>query len=550
VRCMKDLSMLQHASRGKTKNVLKMLSEGMVHVDGFGTRKWDCKSALYEACRAGHLRVVQALIRAGADVNLLSTPDKDTALHAACTFGRSVEVVEALLNAGANVDIRNKYGATALLLILDPEGTYIRNKVEIARLLLNAKCDVNVEVDGSSALIYACEGGISSDILRLIIASNADLTKRNRADMTALHVLIANKAPIDLIKILLENGVDVNAKSGFGAWTPLHIAALTEQIEVIRLLFENNGDVLMQDNRKRIILMDVMRVHYHSRRENLPLVQLVLAKVNDMNPTYINLQDDYGWTALHHATAWGRRNSIKELLCWKPDLTCKTFDGGHTALHSLFLEKNDRPSEEKLDTLRCLMEHENGYRSDEVNIQDTGGRTVLHVALERSKGDDLAVLEYLSSVVDVSIANERGASALHTALYCGASQAVISALLGSTHGAVAANMRNGKGRTALHHAMVRKKMDAAVAIARITELNVADNQGRTALHHAVLLDESGFLEFLLHEREANPFLRDHRGHTPLALACKRDTCDRNSQLSSIYALLQYGVAYGKLQNMV
>jgi len=380
------------ASRGWIKTVRKMLWEGMVHVDGFG---WDCKSALYEACKAGHLPVVQALIRAGADVNFLSWPDENTALHGACTSGKRVEVVEALLNAGANVDTRNKYGVTALILILDAEATHVRNRVDIARLLLIAKCDVN-------------------------------------------------------------------------------------------------------------------------------------------------LQDADGWTALHHATAtaWGRRNSIKELLVWKPDLTCKTFDGGHTALHSLFLEKNDRP------------EHENGYRSDEVNIQDTGGRTVLHVALERSKGDDLAVLEYLSSVADVSIANERGASALHTALYCGASQAVISALLGSTHGAVAANMRNGKGRTALHHAMVRKKMDAALAIARITEMNVADHQGRTALHHAVLLDELGFLEFLLHEREANPFLRDHRGHTPLALACKRDTRDRNSQLSSIYALLQYGVAYGKLQNMV
>jgi len=45
-------------------------------------------------------------------------------------------------------------------------------------------------------------------------------------------------------------------------------------------------------------------------------------------------------------------------------------------------------------------------------------------------------------------------TAFHTALFCSASQNIFSALHGGTYSAVAANMQNGKCKTALHDAMV------------------------------------------------------------------------------------------------
>jgi len=181
---------------------------------------------------------------------------------------------------------------------------------------------------------------------------------------------------------------------------------------------------------------------------------------------------------------------------------------------------------------------------------DLHGQTVLHLALKQSEKDDHDILECLSSFVDVSIANEKGEMALHTALYCGASLAVIFALLSSTHGTAAANLHNGKGKTALYDAMVLKRMDVALAIAWIADMNAPDNEGKTALHHAILLDEPLFLEFLLHKRDGDPLLRDYQGHTPLTLACMLDTSDGDAQLSMIYRLCQHGVAYGKLHSVL
>ena len=60
----------------------------------------------------GHIEVAKALIEAGANVNFRNK-DGSTALITAAFFGR-IEIVKALLEAGADKDIRNKDGGTAL----------------------------------------------------------------------------------------------------------------------------------------------------------------------------------------------------------------------------------------------------------------------------------------------------------------------------------------------------------------------------------------------------------------------------------------------------
>jgi len=54
-------------------------------------------------------------------MNFPSWPHETTPLHAACNYCRSIEVVEVLLDAGADVNARNKYGKMSLLKTLDPE---------------------------------------------------------------------------------------------------------------------------------------------------------------------------------------------------------------------------------------------------------------------------------------------------------------------------------------------------------------------------------------------------------------------------------------------
>jgi len=201
--------------------------------------------------------------------------------------------------------------------------------------------------------------------------------------------------------------------------------------------------------------------------------------------------------------------------------------------------------------LRCLVEHENGYGADAIDLLDYKGRTALHLALETN--GCASMLQYLSPVANVSVTDGRGETSLHFAVRKQSSLGVILALLGSRYGAEAARTPNCQGKTALHMAIFRYYKDdkeIVRALGQMTNVNAQDRDGQTALHYAVEWSRLDFLIILLYEQKADPSIQDCEGNTPLSLACDLPVKDvhrvqnHSLQLSVILQLYQYGVAYG------
>jgi len=471
-----------------------------------------------------------------------------TPLQAACRNGHSIEVIQELLKAGAKVDLRDSHGKSALLVLLDSAHTDNEHKIPIVRLLLEAKCNVNVRVGDKTALFLACKNFISDRIFSMIVASGADLTMTTHCGRNALHLCIHHQSSLEKIRVLLQHGVNVNGKTYSGE-TPLLQAVEVGDTELISLLLHSNASITATIHEDNTALLEVLRRRDMTSDEHVMIIRLILERMNFTDRYFLDFQNDEGWTALHFAAISGAKLVIHELLNCKPDITQRTDDHGRTALH-VFINNYDEDKDRKLEVLQCLVEHENGYhRPDAINQQDHDGRTALHLALESNCNDDL--LRYLSNATNVRIPNKKGETALHTAVLNGHSKAVILVLLGSKHGgAKAANIPDFMGQTALHKAIFRYHDDDDIEIVRalgqVTRVNAQDRQGRTALHYAVERFKIGFVNILLlYEQNTNKFIQDYHGNTPLSLACKLRRHKARSQLSVIFQLYQYGVAYGE-----
>lgn len=70
-------------------------------------------AAMYEAAEEGHMEVIEALVRHGASVDVTGDHSRSTPLHGAA-MGNRVKTAEFLLDNGARIDARDRWGRTPL----------------------------------------------------------------------------------------------------------------------------------------------------------------------------------------------------------------------------------------------------------------------------------------------------------------------------------------------------------------------------------------------------------------------------------------------------
>ena len=185
----------------------------------------DCKDSrgstpLFYSARNGHLKVVEKLLAANADVNAATAATAGVwiALQAAAQ-GDHLEVVERLLAANANVN-----AAAAA------QGGHL----EVVERLLAANADVNAAAaaaaGGHTTLQAAAQGGHLEVVERLLIA-NADVNAAAADDDDDSHTALQAAAlggHLEVVERLLAANADVNAVAAGGGHTALQ--ALREAI--------------------------------------------------------------------------------------------------------------------------------------------------------------------------------------------------------------------------------------------------------------------------------------------------------------------------------
>ncbi|HUU39879.1 MAG TPA: ankyrin repeat domain-containing protein, partial [Desulfatiglandales bacterium] len=166
-----------------------------------------------------------------------------------------------------------------------------------SQMLIKYGADVNaVDVSGRTPLYYAVSSG-SEDLVKVLIAKNANVDIADDDGWTVSHLAIMNyKKSNNMLELLLSYNVDINAKDVDGK-TPLHWACFMRRSQAAYALLNNKKkqvDINARDKDERTPL------HLAAKENLTEIVRLLLS--HNANK---NIKDRRGKTPL--ALAESRR---------------------------------------------------------------------------------------------------------------------------------------------------------------------------------------------------------------------------------------------------
>jgi ankyrin repeat protein len=173
----------------------------------------DKRPQVYRAAETGDTNFIREYLARGSNVNALVTSYKAGHLHAPLIYGAvgggQPDVVDVLLNNGANPNQPNSGGDTPLLRIIGRDQT--EPSIRILKTLLKAGADPNLKSSSGfwTPLIFAADLG-QSQMVSILLSSGADFRATNSDGLTALHY--AENA--EVARLLIAAGADRTARSG------------------------------------------------------------------------------------------------------------------------------------------------------------------------------------------------------------------------------------------------------------------------------------------------------------------------------------------------
>ena len=409
-------TILVEAVRTKNVNIeiVKMLLNAKkIEVNKYSTRpmgaySW-CRTPLIAAVCGDNVEAVKLLLAKGAKVNLTDTypPTVDIVgpepLNSALMYAAgqgSAELVEILLNKGADIEQLSSKGLTPLMFSVasavdKSSANEKENAIKVATLLL----DRGAKVDncGFSSTIRFMKVDLPKGTPATV---NPNLIVRGGGGTSAL-MYVAMNGFIEGAKLLLDRGAKIELQQYGNKWTALMMAANSNKTKMVNYLLDRGANIEAVDTVGNNSLLAATNGLFH---DTVSALLKRGANVNAFTPTN-------GSNALMNAINFGRedneKDSIKMMKLLIENGINVNFQGalGDTALMYAsgwgVVTKNP-------ERARILLE--NGAK---VNLQNKKGETALMMAAYRGHVETAKLL--LKNGANIELKDAAGRTALMTA---------------------------------------------------------------------------------------------------------------------------------------
>jgi ankyrin repeat protein len=516
------------------------------------------RTALHLAIQYGHADIVTYLLDHGADINKKENDDiiGSTPHEMAILTGR-LDILKLLLDRGVATETTDlylaaKYGHLSILLELLSRGVSLaeggafalvgateNGHLDIVKELLNRGVDPN-SYPMRPPLLMAVKKG-HDDIVTELLNHGADFHIKGDDESSLLHMAVKAQHTAVVMKLLHHAAMNPNETDKLGN-TPLHLAAMTGNLDILDLFIKNknvNPTPLNKKNNTPLhvaasegkwesinflmlhgFLPDAKTLMLAAKGGHLLLVKELLQR---------GVKADH--QALFYAATYNHLEVVKELLNHGISINkgIAKYDN-MTALHNPVAHGY-------LDIVTLLLD--NGANIDQAT---TDGQTPLNFALDYeqlnvvltllSRGAKLNAKEadqgsrlqafLLKSSINPSLPNHEGTTLLHQVAKHGNTE--VFDLLMFLPGADLFTT-DSESQTPMHLAAMFGKIDLLKYLdhASHTLKNVGNKDDSRPLHIAARAGNNEMVTFLV-QAGANPNLKDRFGYTPLHIALEiKDT---------------------------
>ena len=299
-----------------------------------------CRTALMLASIYEHLEIVKLLVANGANVNAKDNNGQSPLSFASESCNK--EIVEFLIKNGADVNAKDNDGFTALMCavalsfqIFDED---IERSLETIRVLVENGANINAkDNDGETALDKAK----TDEVWELLVSLGAKITSTlSQKDLDNELYDATKNGDLEKVKECLTNGANVNITQDFGL-TPLMWAAGAAHkghLEIVKLLVEHGADIEAKDSNAgyTALIFAAKREEYSSGFRMVAIdtfsimggntTQLEIVKYLVEQGANINARSSYNTTALMEAAYKGNFEIVKFLVQNGADVNIKNND--------------------------------------------------------------------------------------------------------------------------------------------------------------------------------------------------------------------------------
>ncbi len=353
---------------------------------------------LCEWIRREELEVALGLVEAGVVERIEPGPNVDPVLLAA-REGYD-EVLKALRNAGAPLEIESQYGHTPVIeavinahvrcvitlglrhvdldVRLDNQPLMVlaagTGKLNLMEFLAARGQDADPLPAGASPLLAAVQG-TSLEIVEWLIDQGVNVDVRDLNGRTALHHAV-DAGRVDFVEALCKGRADVEAADRDGV-TPLLLAAMGGEADIARILLQAGADPTATDNNG----MNA-RAHAAGRAAMNEVLDEYASGEHDASDFFLDdvVDDSNEWSKLLECVYINSPTSAAELLDDGEDPNQTNYRGDSLLLIAL------KRSNAKIARLLC-------EAGADVTQEGGGGETPLAVALASDDEDLKALVE-------------------------------------------------------------------------------------------------------------------------------------------------------------